>query len=164
MHPTGFPLRERHPTTPPPPKAVLGSGSKVVVQVLEFVKYLQSTVQKELEKLHRLCIISNVTYYRNGARGGRLGARVLIRSGAAPWIRTPARALRDCGRELGPAGCSWERGREIPGRHPSLHLPPLWPILCLNLQIAWVNWMQKRYWQKWFLFFFFKFSGTTPTP
>ena len=48
-----------------------------------------------------------------------------------------------------------ERGREVPGRHPSLHLPPTPAHSVSDLHIpAWVNWIQNWCWQKVVLFFF----------
>ena len=62
-----------HP--PPPPKAVRRLGNqRSVCTGFEIREILAEHCSKELEKLRRLCIISNVTYYRNGARGGRLRA------------------------------------------------------------------------------------------
>ena len=58
-----------------------------------------------------------------------------------------------------------ERGREVPGRHPSLHLPPTPAHSVSDLQIpAWVNWIQKRCWQKEVLFFFNLFNFGEPSP
>lgn len=52
VHPTGFPLGKLHT-----PLAVLGSGMKdQYAQVLEFIKYLQSTVLKNL-KSYAVCAL-----------------------------------------------------------------------------------------------------------
>lgn len=58
-----------------------------------------------------LCIILNVTYYRNGAQGGRIRGRV-IRSGAAPSRPDTRQGARSLPVPCGPRTwtCSWDVG------------------------------------------------------
>lgn len=109
-----------------------------------------------------LCIILNVTYYRNGAQGGRIRGRV-IRSGAAPSRPDTRQGARSLPGSLRTANLDLllGRGRELCRSHPRLHLPPTPVHSSCNIQIlARVDWIQRRCWKKAFLFF----GNHPPTP